>query len=139
MSWPALILETTKIDSSAVVAKSCCLCIISWDDTCFGLIPFNIFSYLYCLCRKRLFNMINDLPTIYEAVTTGASKKQSKEKSAVSNHGNNKPKSNPKVGKSFSISFFKSIVWIKLLLDPLLPSLKNMTHVDLYIWFQLWE
>ncbi|KAL1833253.1 hypothetical protein DCAR_0103326 [Daucus carota subsp. sativus] len=46
--------------------------------------------------RKRLFNMINDLPTIYEAVTTGASKKQSKEKSAVSNHGNNKPKSNPK-------------------------------------------
>lgn len=50
------------------------------------------------MCRKRLFNMINDLPTIFEAVT-GASKKQSKEKSAMSNHGNSKPKSNPKVGK----------------------------------------
>lgn len=44
--------------------------------------------------------MINDLPTIFEAVT-GASKKQSKEKSAVSNHGNSKPKSNPKVGKLY--------------------------------------
>ncbi|XP_017244584.2 PHD finger protein ALFIN-LIKE 4 [Daucus carota subsp. sativus] len=45
--------------------------------------------------RKRLFNMINDLPSIYEVVTDVA-KKQTKEKSAVSNHSSNKPKPNPK-------------------------------------------
>ncbi|KAL5728663.1 PHD finger protein ALFIN-LIKE 4 [Ranunculus cassubicifolius] len=46
--------------------------------------------------RKRLFNMINDLPTIYEVVT-GTAKKQIKEKSSVSNHSSNKSKpNNPK-------------------------------------------
>ncbi|XP_019191960.1 PREDICTED: PHD finger protein ALFIN-LIKE 4-like [Ipomoea nil] len=46
--------------------------------------------------RKRLFNMINDLPTIFEVVT-GAAKKQVKEKSSVTNNSsNNKSKSNPK-------------------------------------------
>ncbi|GKV09917.1 hypothetical protein SLEP1_g21349 [Rubroshorea leprosula] len=45
--------------------------------------------------RKRLFNMINDLPTIFEVVTGGA-KKQGKEKSSVSNHSSNKSKSNSK-------------------------------------------
>ncbi|KAJ6674185.1 CPG BINDING PROTEIN [Salix viminalis] len=45
--------------------------------------------------RKRLFSMINDLPTIFEVVT-GAAKKQVKEKSSVSNHSSNKSKSNPK-------------------------------------------
>ncbi|XP_059318449.1 PHD finger protein ALFIN-LIKE 4-like isoform X2 [Lycium ferocissimum] len=48
--------------------------------------------------RKRLFNMINDLPTIYEIVT-GAAKKQVKDKSSVSNHSSTKSKSNSKVGK----------------------------------------
>ncbi|XAR49905.1 hypothetical protein NMG60_11004088 [Bertholletia excelsa] len=48
--------------------------------------------------RKRLFNMINDLPTIFEVVT-GAAKKQQKEKSSASNHSSNKSKSNSKVGK----------------------------------------
>ncbi|XP_039009240.1 PHD finger protein ALFIN-LIKE 4-like [Hibiscus syriacus] len=46
--------------------------------------------------RKRLFNMINDLPTIFEVVT-GAAKKQTKEKSSVSNHSSNKSKSNSKM------------------------------------------
>ncbi|CAN4096751.1 unnamed protein product [Withania somnifera] len=46
--------------------------------------------------RKRLFNMINDLPTIYEIVT-GAAKKQVKDRSSVSNHSSNKSKSNSKV------------------------------------------
>ncbi|XP_050215934.1 PHD finger protein ALFIN-LIKE 4-like [Mercurialis annua] len=46
--------------------------------------------------RKRLFNMINDVPTIFEIVT-GTAKKQVKEKSSVSNHSSNKPKSNSKV------------------------------------------
>ncbi|KAL1829424.1 hypothetical protein DCAR_0208762 [Daucus carota subsp. sativus] len=45
--------------------------------------------------RKRLFNMINDLPSIYEVVM-GIAKKQTKEKSAASNHSSSKPKSNPK-------------------------------------------
>ncbi|KAK7311956.1 hypothetical protein RJT34_10453 [Clitoria ternatea] len=45
--------------------------------------------------RKRLFNMINDLPTIFEVVT-GMDKKQGKEKSSVSNHSSNKSKSNSK-------------------------------------------
>lgn len=48
--------------------------------------------------RKRLFNMINDLPTIYEVVT-GAAKKQVKERSSVSNHSSTKSKSSSKVGK----------------------------------------
>ncbi|KAK4591255.1 hypothetical protein RGQ29_021448 [Quercus rubra] len=45
--------------------------------------------------RKRLFNMINELPTIFEIVS-GTAKKQSKEKSSVSNHSGNKSKSNSK-------------------------------------------
>ncbi|VFQ60780.1 unnamed protein product [Cuscuta campestris] len=40
--------------------------------------------------RRRLFNMINDLPTIFEVVT-GTAKKQQKEKTT---HGSNKSKSN---------------------------------------------
>ncbi|KAK4716581.1 hypothetical protein R3W88_014919 [Solanum pinnatisectum] len=48
--------------------------------------------------RKRLFNMINELPTIYEIVT-GAAKKQVKDRSSVSNINSNKSKSNSKLGK----------------------------------------
>ncbi|KAK3138743.1 hypothetical protein QOZ80_5AG0372870 [Eleusine coracana subsp. coracana] len=42
--------------------------------------------------RKRLFNMINNLPTIFEVVT-GAAKKQTKEKAPNSTSKNNKPSS----------------------------------------------
>lgn len=52
--------------------------------------------------RKRLFNMINDLPTIFEVVT-GAAKKQVKDKSSVSNHSGSKSKSNSKQGKMSNI------------------------------------
>ncbi|XP_015889300.2 PHD finger protein ALFIN-LIKE 4 [Ziziphus jujuba] len=45
--------------------------------------------------RKRLFSMINDLPTIFEVVT-GSAKKQIKEKSSVSNQSSNKSKSSSK-------------------------------------------
>ncbi|XP_061361798.1 PHD finger protein ALFIN-LIKE 4-like isoform X3 [Gastrolobium bilobum] len=45
--------------------------------------------------RKRLFTMINDLPTIFEVVT-GAEKKQAKEKSSVSNITSTKSKSSSK-------------------------------------------
>ncbi|WMV56891.1 hypothetical protein MTR67_050276 [Solanum verrucosum] len=45
--------------------------------------------------RRRLFNMINDLPTIFEVVS-GTAKKQSKDKSAMSNHSSTKSKSNSK-------------------------------------------
>ncbi|CAH1422413.1 unnamed protein product [Lactuca virosa] len=48
--------------------------------------------------RKRLFNMINDLPTIFEVVSR-ASKKQVKDKSTVSNHSSSKSKSNSKEAK----------------------------------------
>ncbi|XP_058108542.1 PHD finger protein ALFIN-LIKE 4-like isoform X2 [Magnolia sinica] len=51
--------------------------------------------------RKRLFGMINDLPTIFEVVT-GTAKKQSKEKSSTTNHSSNKSKPNPKVRVSES-------------------------------------
>ncbi|GMH03787.1 hypothetical protein Nepgr_005626 [Nepenthes gracilis] len=50
--------------------------------------------------RRRLFTMINELPTIFEVVT-GTAKKQVKEKSSVSNLGSNKSKSNSK-GRSES-------------------------------------
>ncbi|XP_031103106.1 PHD finger protein ALFIN-LIKE 4-like isoform X1 [Ipomoea triloba] len=53
--------------------------------------------------RKRLFNMINDMPTVFEVVT-GAAKKQQKEKSSVSNHSSNKTKSNPKPQRAASES-----------------------------------
>ncbi|PNX72440.1 DNA binding protein [Trifolium pratense] len=45
--------------------------------------------------RKRLFNMINELPSIFEVVT-GAAKKQVKEKSSGLNHSGSKSKSNSK-------------------------------------------
>ncbi|RZC49422.1 hypothetical protein C5167_017852 [Papaver somniferum] len=46
--------------------------------------------------RKRLFSMINDLPTIFEVVS-GAVKKPVKEKTAASNLSSTKPKPSPKV------------------------------------------
>lgn len=46
--------------------------------------------------RRRLFSMINDLPTIFEVVS-GTAKKQSKDKSSMSNHSSTKSKSNSKV------------------------------------------
>ncbi|KAK7335855.1 hypothetical protein VNO80_27948 [Phaseolus coccineus] len=46
--------------------------------------------------RKRLFSMINELPTIFEVVAGGA-KKPLKEKSSVSNNSGNKSKSITKV------------------------------------------
>lgn len=60
----------------------------------------NISLYSLISChelwfRKRLFNLMNELPTIFEVVT-GAAKKQVKDKSSVSNHSSNKPKSSTK-------------------------------------------
>lgn len=49
--------------------------------------------------RKRLFTMINDLPTIFEVVT-GTVKKQAKEKPSVSSHNGNKSKSGSKAVKN---------------------------------------
>nr|GLL17834.1 PHD finger protein ALFIN-LIKE 3-like [Ipomoea trifida] len=49
--------------------------------------------------RKILFNMINDLPTVFEIVTgagAGAPKKQHSEKSVITNHGGSKMKSSSK-------------------------------------------
>ncbi|XP_077224371.1 PHD finger protein ALFIN-LIKE 7-like isoform X2 [Tasmannia lanceolata] len=46
--------------------------------------------------RKRLFHMMNELPTIFEVVT-GISKKQPRDKSASTPHTSSKKKSNPKM------------------------------------------
>lgn len=51
--------------------------------------------------RKRLFQMINDLPTIFEVVTGSA--KQSKDQSLAHNNGS-KSKSSGKVVCSFQFS-----------------------------------
>ncbi|XP_006342496.1 PHD finger protein ALFIN-LIKE 4-like [Solanum tuberosum] len=56
--------------------------------------------------RRRLFNMINDLPTIFEVVS-GTAKKQSKDKSSMSNHSSTKSKSNSKVALRGSESQIK--------------------------------
>lgn len=53
-------------------------------------------------CRKRLFNMINDLPTIFEVVT-GAAKVQFKDKSSGTNHSGSKSKTNLKTVHSYLI------------------------------------
>ncbi|KAK4789794.1 hypothetical protein SAY86_017098 [Trapa natans] len=55
--------------------------------------------------RKRLFNMINDLPTVFEVVT-GVGKKQSKEKS--SNHSSTKSKPNSKVTSESQTKYSKA-------------------------------
>ncbi|CAN4099425.1 unnamed protein product [Withania somnifera] len=65
--------------------------------------------------RKRLFNMMNDLPTIYEVVT-GVATKQLKDKSTVSNHSSDKSKSNSK-----AVRLKTSPVP-----HPLLPSLRSI-------------
>ncbi|XP_059645622.1 PHD finger protein ALFIN-LIKE 4-like [Cornus florida] len=56
--------------------------------------------------RKRLFSMMNELPTIFEVVS-GTAKKQQKEKSVVSNHSSNKSKSNSKPNQRGSESLGK--------------------------------
>eukprot|EP00252_Welwitschia_mirabilis_P025787 TRINITY_DN8200_c0_g1_i3.p1 TRINITY_DN8200_c0_g1~~TRINITY_DN8200_c0_g1_i3.p1 ORF type:complete len:168 (-),score=49.43 TRINITY_DN8200_c0_g1_i3:707-1210(-) len=49
--------------------------------------------------RRRLFNMINDLPTIFEVVT-GSAKKQSKERSSAANNSTSKNKSGMRASES---------------------------------------
>jgi hypothetical protein len=52
-----------------------------------------VLKHLLCFSyRRRLFNMINNLPTIFEVVT-GAAKKQTKEKAPNSTNKPNKPSS----------------------------------------------
>ncbi|KAB2072525.1 hypothetical protein ERO13_A07G020800v2 [Gossypium hirsutum] len=58
--------------------------------------------------RECLFNMINDLPTIFEVVT-GAAKKHTKEKSSVSNHSSKKSKSNSKQGSEAQTKYSKAV------------------------------
>ncbi|KAH7519250.1 hypothetical protein FEM48_Zijuj08G0016100 [Ziziphus jujuba var. spinosa] len=58
--------------------------------------------------RKRLFSMINDLPTIFEVVT-GSAKKQIKEKSSVSNQSSNKSKSSSKGRTAESGKYSKEV------------------------------
>lgn len=48
--------------------------------------------------RKRLFNMINDLPTVFEVVTGTAKKQHQMAKSLVLDQNSNKSESNSKMG-----------------------------------------
>ncbi|OMO91720.1 Zinc finger, PHD-type [Corchorus olitorius] len=58
---------------------------------------------------KRLFTLINDLPTIFEVVS-GSAKKPAKEKSSVSNHSSNKSKSSSKArGAEAAAKYSKSM------------------------------
>lgn len=58
--------------------------------------------------RRRLFSMINELPTIFEIVT-GTAKKQVKEKSSNSNHGtNNKSRVNSKAQNGSQKRYLKA-------------------------------
>lgn len=76
------------------------------DHNLLDLFVMSLYLFSSLWCRKRLFNMINDVPTVFEVVT-GAAKKQQKEKSLVSNHSSNKSKSNSKpVGKNLSKRIF---------------------------------
>ncbi|XP_058724994.1 PHD finger protein ALFIN-LIKE 4-like [Vicia villosa] len=57
--------------------------------------------------RKKLFDMINDLPTVFETIA-GVVKKQGKEKSSsVSNNSSTKSKANPKQGSEPQAKFSK--------------------------------
>nr|AFK38161.1 unknown [Lotus japonicus] len=58
--------------------------------------------------RKRLYALINDLPTIFEVVTETA-EKQAKEKSSVSNIANNNTKTSSKAGGSESVKYLKQV------------------------------
>uniref|UniRef100_A0A803QYW8 PHD finger protein ALFIN-LIKE n=1 Tax=Cannabis sativa TaxID=3483 RepID=A0A803QYW8_CANSA len=62
--------------------------------------------------RKRLFQMINDLPTIFEVVT-GSVVKQSKEQSATQNNSG-KSKSSGKVGIKEVVSLILSTIYLLL-------------------------
>ncbi|PWA97508.1 F-box domain, cyclin-like protein [Artemisia annua] len=57
---------------------------------------YNLIWRVTCFGWKRLFNMINDLPTIFEVVS-GIAKNSQKDKKSVSNHSSTKSKSNSKV------------------------------------------
>ncbi|XP_010493880.1 PREDICTED: PHD finger protein ALFIN-LIKE 4 [Camelina sativa] len=58
--------------------------------------------------RKRLFNMVNDLPTIFEVVS-GTDKRQGRDKSSVSNNSSNRSKSNSKRGSDSRAKYSKAV------------------------------
>lgn len=82
-------LEALKISGSAVLCDT---------ETLIG--KYTLIWHLNGICRKRLFQMINDLPTIYEVVT--GSVKQSKDHSGAQNNGS-KSKSSSKMVSQFQL------------------------------------
>ncbi|XP_050129757.1 alpha/beta hydrolase domain-containing protein WAV2-like isoform X1 [Malus sylvestris] len=58
--------------------------------------------------RKRLFTLMNDLPSIFEVVA-GIEKRQSKEKSSVSNNSIHRPKSSSKGRGSESVKYARAM------------------------------
>ncbi|XVF88852.1 hypothetical protein PTKIN_Ptkin19aG0084000 [Pterospermum kingtungense] len=80
--------------------------------------------------RKRLFTMINDLPTIFEIVT-GSAKKQANEKSSVSNHSSNKSKSSSKAQQESKTLTFTRFWVIFTRFNSRLPCTWQLT---VYSW-----
>lgn len=62
--------------------------------------------------RKRLFNMINDLPTVFEVVNGAAKKQTPKEKSSGSNHSSNKIKSSSR-GRGSELGKYAKVMQAK--------------------------
>ncbi|XP_065026642.1 PHD finger protein ALFIN-LIKE 8 isoform X3 [Musa acuminata AAA Group] len=69
-----------------------------WDDYAMDLRGFSLFIYML---MKRLFHMINGLPTIYEVVT-GTSRKQSKERTNNSSKSNKSGLKNSRQSESYT-------------------------------------
>ena len=84
------------------------------------------FMFFHICYRKRLFNMVNDLPTIFEVVA-GTAKKQGKDKSSVSNNSSNRSKSSSKVETLFStVLLLYSLILVLILV--------SLSHVTARIW-----
>ncbi|KAG6421102.1 hypothetical protein SASPL_117651 [Salvia splendens] len=84
--------------------------------------------------RKRLFNMINDLPTIFEVVT-GAAKKQVKDKSSISNHSGSASKSNPKLVNHYTFKVGLEMNKAR----PLHPSFWSSYYAEFEDLFPVWS
>ena len=97
-SEPGLALTKLIGNVSLLIFVSLCSCSV-----------IDVFFQPFCY-RKRLFNMVNDLPTVFEVVTDFLARKLSKEKYSVSNNSSNRSKSNSKVK-----CFFFLMAWTLVL------------------------
>lgn len=79
-----------------------CCSLFFWD--CHTDIWYSIQFFDYC--RKRLFSMINDLPTVYEVVSE---RKQGRDKSGVDSGSKSKPSTKVRYSEVFTLVFIPSL------------------------------